>query len=282
MNADARRSNHLLSYLRLSACICSLLLIGCSTKREPLQIAWQKEMLTISSPKLPAGKVDVWHLEAFCKRGSTDRDWHQTTIPHKSELIYASPDKTHIKLRTLVEGGVEVLHDIRSTHDEVIFDLQVINHTDNPIDIDWAQPCIRVGDFTGRTQDNYFERCFIFTARGLTLMSQTHREQKARYTPGQVYVPAGIDLNDVNPRPISQTKPVNGLVGCFSADDSMILAAAWSDTQELFQGIIRCIHADFRIGELAPRQRKHLHGRIYIVPNNPAALLTRYRRDFED
>lgn len=267
--------------MRTLPLIALCLLAGCANKPESLRISWQKEMLTISSPRLPAGKVDVWHLEAFCRRGSTDRDWHQTTIPHKSELVYASDDKTSIKLRTLVEGGVEVLHDIRSRHDEVVFRLEVINHGDQPIDIDWAQPCIRVGDFTGRTQDNYFERCFIFTERGLTLMSQTHREQKARYTPGQVYVPAGIDLNDVNPRPISRTKPINGLVGCFSGDDSMILAGAWSDTQELFQGIIRCIHADFRIGGLAPRERKKIHGRIYIVPNDPSALLARYERDFK-
>ena len=111
-------------------------------------------------------------------------------------------------------------------------------------------------------------------------MHQTHRATKARYTPGQVYVPAGIELDDVNPRPISKTQPVNGLVGCFSADEKMILATAWDHTQELFQGVIICLHSDPRIGGLEAGQTKRLHGKIYLVPNDVNALLERYHRDF--
>ena len=111
-------------------------------------------------------------------------------------------------------------------------------------------------------------------------MHETHRAMKARYTPGQVYVPEGINLNDVNPRPISETKPANGLVGCVTADNRWLLAAAWSDTQELFQGIFKCIHTDFRVGGLKPRESKRLHGKIYIIPNDVDELLRRYRKDF--
>ena len=98
--------------------------------------------------------------------------------------------------------------------------------------------------------------------------------------PGQVYVPQGVDPNDVNPRPISKTRPANGLVGCFSADEKMILAMAWDHTQELFQGVIVCIHNDFRIGGLKAGERKRLRGKIYLVPNDVEKLLDRYRRDF--
>jgi hypothetical protein len=268
----------------MKTAIVGLLLIfasACAPKPDPLRLSWQKEILTISSERLPAGKVEILHLEAFCRRGSTDRDWHDTVVPHKSELIAADPAGHWLKLKTTVAGGkVEVMQDIRSTHDEVDFQLQLTNKSAEPVDIDWAQPCIRVGAFSGRSQGDYYERCFIFTDRGLTLMSQTDRQSRARYVPGQVYVPEGIDLNDVNPRPISKTRPVNGLVGCFSGDDRLILAAAWDQTQELFQGVIVCIHADFRIGGLRPGQTKNIHGKIYIVPNDINKLLKRYRRDF--
>src|SRR5947209_9797716 len=50
-----------------------------------LAIGWTNNMLSISSPNIPGGKVNTWYLEAFCRSGSTHRDWHQTTNPHKTE-----------------------------------------------------------------------------------------------------------------------------------------------------------------------------------------------------
>jgi hypothetical protein len=58
----------------------------------------------------------------------------------------------------------------------------------------------------------------------------------------------------------------------------------------LFQGVIRCLvirclvirclHADFRIGGLQRGDSKDARGKIYIVPNDMARLLSRYTRDF--
>ncbi len=247
---------------------------------DALRISWDKDILTVASKRLPGGKVEVWYLEAFCRRGSTDRDWRRTVIPFKTEKVAADPAGRWLKLETIVDGKVRVRHEIRSGTDEVDFRLEIENTTERPVDIEWAQPCIRVGTFTGLGQKDYFTRCFIFTERGLTRMHQTHRETHARYTPGQVYVPAGISLDDVNPRPISKTRPVNGLVGCFSADERLILAMAWDRVQELFQGVIVCIHSDFRIGGLSPGQVKRLHGKLYIVDSDVEQLLKRYGRDF--
>jgi hypothetical protein len=70
-------------------------------------------------------------------------------------------------------------------------------------------------------------------------------------------------------------------IGCFSADNTALLATAWTHVQELFQGVIVCIHADPRIGGLAPRQTKHIWGKLYIIPNDTHELLRRYRRDFQ-
>ena len=89
-----------------------------------------------------------------------------------------------------------------------------------------------------------------------------------------------MDRADVNPRPLNPHTPSNGLIGCFSADESMILATAWQPYQELFQGVIRCIHSDFRIGGLAPGETKTIRGKLYLVPADVPRLLARYRADF--
>ena len=74
--------------------------------------------------------------------------------------------------------------------------------------------------------------------------------------------------------------PANALIGAFSADSKKIVAMAWDNTQELFQGVIVCIHNDFRIGGLKPGQTKKLLGKVYVVDNDPKKLLERYQKDF--
>jgi hypothetical protein len=263
------------------ACLCGLLTAVADLRAaEGLTISWTNNMLTVAGPDIPGGKVDTWYLEAFCRTGSTKRDWRQTVIPHKTELV--SPDKKgkRLRLRTRVEPNVEVTHEIRAGKDEVEFRLELKNNGSAFVDVDWFQPCMRVGGFTGRGQSNYISRCFIFTDRGLTTLDKTKRTEEALYRGGQVYVPTGVNLEDVNPRPISPEKPVNGLIGCFSADDKYLLATAWDHTQELFQGVIICVHNDPRIGGLKPGETKKLRGKLYFLKNDPGALLKRYRRDF--
>ena len=85
---------------------------------------------------------------------------------------------------------------------------------------------------------------------------------------------------DVNPRPLHPDVPGNGLIGCFSGDGSMIFATAFEPYQELFQGVIRCLHSDFRLGGLAPGETLKISGKIYLVKNDETALLKRYRNDF--
>src|SRR6266446_2226588 len=245
-----------------------------------LSIAWTNNMLSISGPNIPGGKVDIWYLEAFCRGGSTRRDWRQTTIPHKTELVSADKAGKRLRLRTTVEPNVQVLHDIRAGKDEVDFRLTLKNRGNEFVDVQWFQPCMRVDRFTKGNQSNYINKSFIFTDRGLTLLDKTRRTEEAIYRGGQVYVPRGINLDDVNPRPISLDQPVNGLIGCVSADDRYLLAMAWDQTQELFQGVIVCLHNDPRIGGLKAGETKNLHGKIYFLKNDPEALLKRYKRDF--
>src|SRR5439155_24412992 len=133
---------------------------------------------------------------------------------------------------------------IRAGKDEVDFRLTLKNSGDELVDVQWFQPCIRVDRFTGGNQSNYIGKSFIFTGPGLARLDKTRRTEEAIYRGGQVYVPEGINLDDVNPRPISPDQPVNDLIGCFSRDNKYLLAMAWDKTQELFQGVIVCLHND--------------------------------------
>jgi len=230
---------------------------------------------------MPGRKMEILYLEAFCKTGSTNRQWDSTIIPHKTTLVSANGEGKRIKLKTIVQPDIEVLHDIRAGSDEVEINLVLTNKSSKAEDIDWFQPCIRVNHFTNREQDDYISRCFIFTKKGLTTLDKTNRTHNGYYKGGQTYVPRGINPNDVNPRPISNDQPINGLIGCFSDDNKYLMATAWDHYQELFQGIFVCIHSDPRVGGLQPGEVKKLKGKIYVIENNPATLLARYKQDFQ-
>src|ERR1041384_6453235 len=261
-----------------------LLLSSCATPppRGPaLHLTWEKNILAISGDGIPGGKVDVWYLEAYCRSASTNRKWDLTTIPHKTEKLADTTDSS-IRLRCSVQGGVEVTHTITASAGEVDFRVEAVNRGTEYVDAVWVQPCIRVGGFTGGTQKTYVDKCFIFIDGKQTFLPQAKRTEEAIYKGGQVYVPKDIDRKDVNPRPLSPDVPSNGLIGCVSADGKMLFATAWEPYQELFQGVIVCIHSDFRLGGLKPGETKRAHGKIYIMENDVDRLLARYRKDFPE
>lgn len=251
-----------------------------------LTIHWAKSTLTIHGDHIPGGKLEIWYLEAYCRPGSTDREWGKTTIGHDTRLIEASDDKKQIKLQCKLHDGVIVDHVIRAGTDEVDFRLQAHNPTQEASLAHWAQPCIRVAEFTGvpqeRNSEKYLPKSFIFLDNKLTRLPTKPWAKQARYVPGQVWCPRHVDRNDVNPRPLSPLVPSNGLIGCYSGDDKFIMATAWEPYQELFQGIICCLHNDFRIGGLKSGETKQIRGKVYIVPADADALITRYYKDFPE
>jgi hypothetical protein len=181
-----------------------------------------------------------------------------------------------------LRDGVVVDHLIEAREDSVDFQLVAHNPTDQQSNAVWAQPCTRVDRFTGRKQADYLDKCFILLDGKLRRMPFEPWAVKARYAPGQVWRSPAALPDDVNPRPVSTILPNEGLIGCFSADERTILATAWEPYQELFQGVIVCIHSDFRIGGLAPGERKRIRGKLYLVPAEEDKLLARYRRDFPE
>ncbi len=260
----------------LSALLCVL-----PARAENLRMSWTNNLLTISSAGLPGKTLDIWYLEAFCRKGSRTQDWSKTTIPHKTVLSETNAAGTLLRLRTTIGDSVEMLHTLRTTEDEVDIAYEIVNRGTTAAPIEWFQPaCIRVDRFTGCKQSNYTARSFIFTERGLTTLDQTARTEDAIYRGGQVYVPKGIKLDDVNPRPVCKDAPTNGLIGCFSADGKYILATAFDATHELFEGVYVCLHSDPHIGGLQPGESRAIRGKIYLLKNDPAALLRRYQSDF--
>lgn len=256
------------------------------------RLAWKDNILTISGQNLPGKELKVWYLEAYCRDGSTDQDWNRTTIGHKTKLVAASDDGRHLKLECTLGDGVVVTHAIRVVADGVDFRLKAHNPTDKASRAHWAQPCVRVGRFTGASSSDfasddankihpqYIRNSFLFLDGKLSRMPTSTWATDARYTPGQVWAAPGVDRRDVNPRPLNDRVPSNGLIGCFSEDETVIMATAWKPYQELFQGVITCLHCDFRIGGLKPGESKSIHGKIYLVENNVEKLLKHYHRDF--
>ncbi len=247
-----------------------------------LKLEWKNNLLKISGPQVPGGFVPIWYMEAYCRPGSTERLWRHTTIGHTTRLVQADPQGHWLHLQCRLKDGVVVDHRIEAGVDEVTFRIRAHNPTNKISLAHWAQPCVRVDRFTGRTQKDYLPKCFIFVNGRLTRMPFEPWATRARYVPGQVWCAPGVPRSDVNPRPLSPIVPSNGLIGCFSADEKKILAIAFQPYQELFQGVIVCIHSDFRIGGLEPGQTKHIRGKLYIVDADVPALLKRYWRDFPE
>ncbi len=278
--------------LFLIAAASAFLLLTSLTARaaEPsLTLARENNFLVIRGPQIPGNEIRINYLEAYCRAGSTDADWVQhTVIKHTSELISLSDDARILKLRDTLSDGVTVEHTITAGPDEVDFRLIAHNPTATRSEAHWAQPCVRLSKFTGFDEktagnaEDYLPKCFLFLDGKLTHMPTPQWATKARYVPGQVWCPANIPRTDVNPRPLNPLVPSNGLIGCFSGDDQTIYAEAWEPYQELFQGVIRCLHSDFRLGGLEPGETKNIRGKIYLVPNDVDALLARYAKDFPE
>jgi hypothetical protein len=257
--------------------------------RDAKRHAGMNDILTIRGDNLPGGELQIQYLEAYCRDGSRNMEWADTTIGHMTSLVDQDRDGRRLQLMCSLNDGVTVTHLIRAVEDGIDFQLEAFNPTDRPSRAHWAQPCIRVGKFTGAGSDDawsvhpqYIRKCFVFLEGQLARMPTTPWVTESQRTPGQVWVPEGVNRNDVNARPLNDRVPSNGLIGCFSADETALMATAWEPYQELFQGVVACIHSDFRIGGLRPGERKKIHGKIYLMENDVDQLIKHYRRDFPE
>lgn len=255
-----------------------------------LSLARDVNWLVIKGPHLPGGEMRVNYIESYCRAGSTDADWvMHTKIPHRSEMVSLSADGKTLVLRDTLSDGVIIDHTITAGNDDVDFRVVAHNPTTTASAVHWAQPCVRLGAFCGYDVDytkgdanDYLGKCFVFLEGKLERLPTMTWATKARNIPGQVWCPMTVPRTDVNPRPLNPQVPSNGLIGCFSGDDKLVFATAWEPHQELFQGVARCLHADFRIGGLDAGQTKQVRGKIYLVQSDIPTLMQRYATDFPE
>ena len=281
--------NHLspLRWLRVSIYLLMLLPL---VRADSLTLRFKApHWLYIEGDHLPGKSIEVNYLEAYCRAGSTEADWvKHTVIPHRAELISLSADRKTLKLRDTLADGVVVDHTIQAGTDDVDFRLVAHNPGPKRSEAHWAQACVRLGNFTGfpassTNLDDYLPQCFLILSNRVTRFPEIQPWVKAaRYVPGQTWCPLHVPRTDVNPRPLSPVVPDDGLIGAFSGDGQWIFATAWEPYQELFQGVIRCLHSDLRLGGLQPDESKQIRGRIYLMKADPQALRDRYAHDFPE
>ncbi|MCM8527330.1 MAG: hypothetical protein NE327_12490 [Lentisphaeraceae bacterium] len=261
------------------------ILVGCQSS--DLSLHYENRHLTISGESIPGKKLKVLYIEAYCRANSTDADWVKyTVIKHKTKVIKNTADE--VVLIDEVSDGVVVEHVISLDSIGVNFAISAKNTSDKASEIHWAQPCVQVGDFTGKgkaqTDDKYvyIKDSFIFLDGKAEFMPTKNWAMEARYIPGQVWCPKHVPRTDVNPRPLSDLVPTNGLIGCVNRENDMVLGIAFEPYQELFQGVIRCLHSDFRFGGLKPGETKTVRGKLYIMNGSIDDLVSEYETDFPE
>ena len=250
-----------------------------------LTLSWEKEILSVRGKHLPGGVLEIWYIEAFCRPGSTHRDWSKTVIPHKTELLSHEPG------RPLDQAAVSPGRRRGCRPRDPCRPATKSTSRSSPGTLPppsrlahWAQPCIRVNRYAGtkleHNSEAYLPHCFIYVDGKPVRMPVDPGRSMRSTRRGRSGARSGVSRDDVNPRPLSSIVPSNGLIGCVSADGKELVATAWEPYQELFQGVIVCLHSDFRIGGLEPGQSKTIRGKIYLMPADFPALESRYRHDF--
>src|ERR1043166_1750749 len=115
-----------------------------------LTLEREGQWLIIRGDKIPGREIRVNYLEAYCRANSTDADWvKHTVIPHTNEVLSLSADKKVLRLRDSLADGLSVEHTITAGNDEIDFRLVARNPTSHRSEAHWAQPCVRLGAFTG-------------------------------------------------------------------------------------------------------------------------------------
>lgn len=84
----------------LSAVTLAALLVAPSPSPadDGLAVSWKDDFLTIRG-EFPGGELRIHYLEAYCRPGSTDRDWSETVIGHDSKLVETGRDHQRLVLK---------------------------------------------------------------------------------------------------------------------------------------------------------------------------------------
>lgn len=144
---------------------------------QTLTLSRHKNWVVVSGRHLLGGDVRINYIESYCRAGSTDVDWAQTKILHRSEQPAIADNNQVLWIRDTLADGVVIDHTIGIRDDTVTFSMSAHNPTAVASAVHWAQPCVRLGTFTGfnpdytvGNPDDYLPRCFLFLEQKLTRM----------------------------------------------------------------------------------------------------------------
>lgn len=144
--------------------------------------------------------------------------------------------------------------------------------------------------------DNYpefVERCFIFSEKGLTFLLNTERRKiparpsdDKENNPPWVQMYVGVWKTPRKPRPdswadTSSDRYTVPIIGTVSRDRKYLVALAEDSADTMSQAWHDCLHTSPKWQpENAPPSEQVWRMKIYLMENNPDALLARARKDF--
>lgn len=239
-----------------------------------------------------AAPLKIWYLETLVLSTSVRADVGESFVEHKTNLDYASPDGTELRLQTTSADGLEITSVVRSGGDEVEFLVDVHNIGSTASAVQWATSCMPVSAFIGTPfedfTDDFLEYCFIEVEGSVRRLSELPPA-----IPGTIafpkclqhWLPANRSVTDMfpdgsSPIPIGAVVPSSNLIGCVSTDGSRVFATAWDPCQNLVSGLFSCIHSSPYIGGLDAQESKSLRGKVYIS-SDVEEVFSRYQNDFE-
>src|SRR6266850_2288474 len=75
----------------LPVLMAALVVPGVAVTADPptsrLTVRWDKNFLRVRGEEVPGQEIEIHYLEAYCRPGSTDRDWRETVIGHETEKV---------------------------------------------------------------------------------------------------------------------------------------------------------------------------------------------------
>lgn len=235
-------------------------------------------------PNVPGLRCDIWCYEDALGEPVSHRKDGETLV-----LTHRLKEATVISRFIPADDGLEMHVEVSGPNAEAVKAVGSLN------------PCCQFcrsesfknqGDYV----KDFVARCFIIGEDGLTLLKDTRRvpgtrerkDDKAnlptpwiqeyfpiwRKHPGQVPGQRGYSLD----------RPVYPLIGCVSRNGKHLAAIVWPETRSLGQVWHDCLHPRPAIGESFDGRTNRIssRGKIYFAPNDEAALLAAFRRDFQD
>lgn len=139
----------------------------------------------------------------------------------------------------------------------------------------------------------FFQRCFLFTHKGLTFLNNTEREKIPVQPPDaeantppwvQMYVPVNVPRFVTPPSSWAGTSPDRYLIpiiGIVSRDDKYLAAIVNDSAENMSQAWHDCLHNNPKwLPEDAPVPERRWRVTLYAMENDPKKLLQRAGEDF--